>query len=51
MQTFVDVYNDVVLELNNNGRLSWSDAETIASQMKKVFNSTSNIEIRTSFIQ
>lgn len=47
LQTFVDVYNDVVLELNNNGRLSWSDAETIASQMKKVFNSTSNIEIRT----
>lgn len=47
LQTFVDVYNDVVIELNNNGNLSWSDAETIANQMKKVFNSTSNIEIRT----
>lgn len=47
LQTFVDVYNDVVLELNYNGKLQWTDAEIIANQMKKVFNSTTNIEIRT----
>lgn len=47
IKTFVDVYNDVILYLNDNGKLGWSDAETIASQMEKVFNSTENIEIRT----
>jgi serine/threonine protein kinase len=47
LQTFVDVYNEIVLDLNDNGKLQWSDAETIANQMKKVFNSTRDIEIRT----
>lgn len=45
--TFVDVYNDIVIYLNDNGKLSWSDAETIADQMKKVCNSTKDVEIRT----
>jgi len=47
LQTFVEIYADVVFSLSNNGKFSWSDAETIANQMKKVFDSTKNIEIRT----
>lgn len=47
LQIFIDVYNDVVLELYYNGELRYNDAEIIASQMKKVFNSTANIIIRT----
>ncbi|BBE18577.1 serine/threonine protein kinase [Aquipluma nitroreducens] len=45
--TFVDVYNDIVIYLKDIGKLSWPDAETIADQMKKVCNSTKDIEIRT----
>lgn len=47
LQTFVEIYSDVVFYLNSNGKFSWKDAETIANQMKKVFDSTENIEIRT----
>lgn len=46
LQTFLDVYCDVTADLNDNGNLGFSDAETIASQMKKVFSSTGNSEIR-----
>lgn len=47
LKTFVDVYKGVVSELNNNWKLEYSDAETIANQMRKVFVSTKSIEIRT----
>lgn len=47
LKTFVDVYKGVVSELNNNRKLEYSDAETIANQMRKVFVSTKSIEIRT----
>lgn len=47
LQTFVDVYNDVVLELNDKGKLQWIDADIIANQMEKIFYSTTNIEIQT----
>lgn len=51
LQTFLDVYNDVVMDLSDNGKLYWQDAETIAEQMQKVFNSTKNIEIRTNALK
>lgn len=35
LQIFMDVYNGVVTDLDNNGKLNWSDAENVASQMKK----------------
>ena len=51
LQIFMDVYNGVVTELDNNGKLNWSDAENIALQMKKIFNSTINIDIRTNSLR
>ena len=44
--TFLDVYCDVAADLNSIGKLRFSDAETIANQMQKIFSSTSNSEIR-----
>lgn len=51
LQIFIDVYSNVITELNNNGKLSWSDAENIASQMRKIFNSTTSIDIRTNALR
>lgn len=51
LQIFMDVYNGVVTDLDNNGKLNWSDAENVASQMKKIFNSTIDIDIRTNALR